>query len=146
MRVNEELQTENPEVAVEPEAPRVAMPVWLRLAYAFEFLLSLIAALMLWTQVGGQGHMDLLPWYVKLVCVVAIAWATVRFTAAMVQSERAWNRRSQAWLAGVIFLAVVMGAITFYYHLHEVTEEQETDDTSNTSVSVDAAGRCLNLL
>src|SRR3982074_2219529 len=127
MRVNEELQTENPEVAVLPDVAQGALPDWLRLAYAFEFLLALIAALMLWSQVGGQGHMDLLPWYVKLVCIVAIGWATVRFTAAMVEGEHAWNRRSQAWLAGVILLALVMGGITYYYHLHEVTEEQEND-------------------
>src|SRR3982074_2880728 len=131
MRVNEELQTENPEVAVLPDVAQGALPDWLRLAYAFEFLLALIAALMLWSQVGGQGHMDLLPWYVKLVCIVVIGWATVRFTAAMVEGQRALHRRGQAWLAGVILLALVLGGLPYYHYPHEVTEEQETDDTSN---------------
>ena len=38
----------------------------LRLAYATQFLIAVIAIYVLWSQVGGQSHLDLMPWYVKL--------------------------------------------------------------------------------
>ena len=50
--------------------------------YAIEFLIALIAIFTVWSQVGGQGHLDLLPWYVKLSTAMALAWSTVRFTSA----------------------------------------------------------------
>jgi len=42
-----------------------AMPT-LRLAYATQYLIAVIAVFVLWSQVGGQSHLDLMPWYVKL--------------------------------------------------------------------------------
>jgi len=41
------------------------MPI-LRLAYATQFLIALIAVFVLWSEVGGQVHLDLMPWYFKL--------------------------------------------------------------------------------
>ena len=41
-------------------------PNLLRLAYVSEFLLALLAILSLWSEVGGQGPLDLMPWYTKL--------------------------------------------------------------------------------
>ena len=41
------------------------MPI-LRLAYTTQFLIALIAVFVLWSQVGGQSHIDLMPWYFKL--------------------------------------------------------------------------------
>jgi hypothetical protein len=46
-------------------------PALHRLAYVAEFLLALIAIWTLWSQVGGQGHLDLMPWYDKLGLSVA---------------------------------------------------------------------------
>ena len=31
-----------------------------------QFLMALIAIFMLWSQVGGQSHLDLVPWPLKL--------------------------------------------------------------------------------
>jgi hypothetical protein len=41
-------------------APPVAVVSWLRLGYAVEFLVALLAILNLWSEVGGQGHLDLM--------------------------------------------------------------------------------------
>ena len=46
-------------------------PHLLRLAYISEFLLAVVSILMLWTQVGGQGHLDLMPWHLKLVLSIS---------------------------------------------------------------------------
>ena len=57
------------------------MPI-LRLAYATQFLIALIAVFVLWSQVGGQSHLDLMPWYLKLCLGAGAAFAAVRASAA----------------------------------------------------------------
>ena len=134
----EEVLTELPPEAAPEEtalAPAWTGPSWLRLAYAFEFLVALVAIFTLWSQVGGQGHMDLLPWYIKLACSLSLAWCSVRFTAGLVEHEKAWNHHTAVWCIGMIIVAIAMGGITFYYHLHEVPDEPDTDDTTQTSLS-----------
>ncbi len=131
--MQEELQETRIEEFTGSGAP--AGPNWLRLAYAFEYLIALPIALQMWTQVDGQGHMDLLPWYLKLFCGAAAAWCVVRLTAALVEQTTAWNRRSRAWLAGLLITAGIMASITLYYHLHEIPDEPDTDETTKTSVS-----------
>ena len=124
------------EILVEPVVAPVKSSVsWLRLAYTFEFLIAMICVFTVWSQVGGQGHLDLLPWYVKLLCALAMSWGTVRLTAGMVEEERAWNRRTVRCLFGIAAVSTVMAGITYYYHLHEVPDEPDTDETSATSVS-----------
>ncbi len=114
--------------------PALEVPSWMRLAYAIEFLLALIAIIVLWSEVGGQGHMDLLPWYSKLSCVLAFAWCCVRFTAGMVEQPGTWSRRTMGWFGGIILVGVTMAGITFYYHLHEVPDETDTEDTTSASL------------
>lgn len=104
---------------------------WLRIAYTLEFFIAILVVLTLWSEVGGQGHLDLIPWYVKLICVLGSAWCCVRFTAGMAEESAAWNRRTIGWLSGLILFAIVMGGITYYYHLHEDSDD-DPDDTSST--------------
>jgi hypothetical protein len=125
----------DPVAAADPSAvPGWDAHAWMRLAYAVEFLLALIAAVVLWTEVGGQGHMDLLPWYSKLSCVLAFAWCCVRFTAGMTEQPQAWNRRSIGWLTGIILIGITMAGITFYYHLHEVQDDPDNEDSTSASL------------
>jgi len=123
--------------------PAWEVPSWMRLAYAIEFLLALIAIIVLWSEVGGQGHMDLLPWYTKLSCVLAFAWCCVRFTAGMVEQPQTWNRRTVGWFAGIILVGITMAGITFYYHLHEVPDETDIDDTTSASLTANPSGTLL---
>jgi hypothetical protein len=118
------------------KVPAAHGPFWLRLAYSFEFLIALLVIFMLWSEIGGQGHLDLMPWYIKLSSGLAMAWCCVRFTAGMVEEPKAWNFRSARWLSGIIAIAIVMGGITYYYHLHEAQDDQDTDDNRATSVKV----------
>jgi len=134
-----------PELVVAPDAATPTPipptpPVWLRLAYTLEFLLAIDTALSLWAQVGGQGHLDLLPWYSKLILVTALAWCVVGFTASLVEQPRVWTGRTVRWFSGMLLVAIAMGLITFYYHLHEVTDDQDTGDTTSTSVSIARPG------
>jgi hypothetical protein len=102
-------------------------PVLHRLAYVAEFLLALIAIWTLWSQVGGQGHLDLMPWYDKLSLSVTLALVTVLGTMSAVTQERAWNARTLIFLLMALLIAGVMGVLTYYYHVHENDEDGEGD-------------------
>jgi hypothetical protein len=125
-----------------PAPPRNVPPehgaAWLRLAYSFEFLIALLVIFTLWSEIGGQGHLDLMPWYIKLICGVSMACCCIRLTAGLVEEPRAWNFRSARWLGGLIAIAIVMGGITYYYHLHEAQDDQDSDG-NNTATSVKLA-------
>lgn len=140
--VSNERDTEVPHI--EDAAVRVATPsvdrAVLRLAYIFEFWIAMIAVFTIWSQVGGQGHLDLLPWYMKLACSVALAWASVRMTAAAVEKDRAWNRSAVRWLFVIFLISGVMAGITYWYHLHESVDEPDSDENSATSVQMIGPG------
>jgi hypothetical protein len=102
----------------------------LLVVYGIEFLIALMAVITVWSEVGGQGHLDLMPWYTKLGCVLGASWCIVRFTAAMVKERRVWSLRGMVWLAGILLMSVLMGAISYYYHLHEDAVPQDSEDTT----------------
>jgi hypothetical protein len=105
-------------------------PYLLRLAYVSQFLLALVAIWTLWSQVGGQGHLDLMPWYAKLALSVTLSWVTVVGTMAAVSDARAWNRKVIFYLVVGLCIAAGMAAMTYYYHLHEEEEDSEDSATS----------------
>jgi hypothetical protein len=109
-------------------------PHFLRLAYVSQFLLALLAIFELWSQVGGQGHLDLMPWYTKLLLTSTLALVIVMGTASAVAHERAWNAKSIACLLLGLALAVGMGLVTYYYHVHEGNDEDCGD--SGVAISV----------
>jgi hypothetical protein len=104
----------------------------LRIAYVCEFLLALLAISVVWGQVGGQDHLDLMPWYDKFVPIFALALVTVTGTIAAVSRERAWNGISIACLVMALLLLCAMGAVTYYYHVHE-DQDQDSDNTTGVA-------------
>jgi hypothetical protein len=103
-----------------------------RLFYAIEFLIALIATYTVWSQVGGQYHLDLMAWYWKLCLGAGIAFAAVRATAAAVKGERAWNARTLRWISVVLALALVCGLVTYYYHLNEPPPDDDDQEDTTT--------------
>jgi heme/copper-type cytochrome/quinol oxidase subunit 3 len=97
---------------------------YLRIAYIIQFVVTLMAVFSVWGQVGGQGHLDLMPWYSKLLLSVALSLATVKATAAAVRRDRIWNPRTSWWLAAALALIATMGVLTYYEHLHEDVDEE----------------------
>jgi len=100
-----------------------------------EFLLALLSILELWSQVGGQGHLDLMPWYTKLLFTVGLALVTVAGTASAVAHERAWNAKTMACLLLALMLALGMAGVTYYYHLHE-NDDNDAGDSDDVSRSM----------
>lgn len=113
--------------------PLYPMPI-LRLAYTTQFLIALIAIFVLWSQVGGQGHVDLIPWFVKFGLGVAAAFAIVKATAAAVSREPAWNGGTLKWFGILLALLIGCGLVTYYVHLYD--EEQDEDQQDDSSVSL----------
>jgi len=121
------------------------MPI-LRLAYSTQFLIALIAVFVLWSQVGGQSHLDLMPWYLKLGLGVGAAFASVKSTAAAVAHERPWNASSLKWLGIMLALLVGCGLASYYYHLYGETDEQDQEDTQTSALIVPRGGHVHRVL
>jgi hypothetical protein len=106
-------------------------PRLLRLVYAFEFLIAMVAIFTVWSEVGGQAALDLMHWAWKLGLSVSMALSFVLYTAAVVAEESIWSIRSARWLALIIVIFVGMGAVTYYYGLE--AEAGESDETGTIS-------------
>src|SRR5260370_2207074 len=109
------------------------MPI-LRLAYSTQFLIALIAVFVLWCQVGGQSHLDLLPWSVKLGLGLAAAYGVVRATAASVAGGRAWNAQVVRWLALTLAVLAACGYASYYAHMN-LEEEDESEQHPAPAIS-----------
>lgn len=98
---------------------------FLRIAYVIQFVLTLMAVFEVWGQVGGQGHLDLMPWYAKLLLASGVTLGSVRATAAAVESDKLRNRRTIVWLTVTAALMIAMATLTYYEHLHEPTDQDD---------------------
>jgi len=98
------------------------------LAYIVEFLLALLAILTFWGEVGGESHLDLMPWYAKFVLSAGLALAIVTATISAVSEENVWNAKTLRSVIAALLLAGAMAAITYYYHVHENDEGESSGD------------------
>ena len=114
------------------------MPI-LRLAYATQFLIALIAVFTLWSEVGGQGHLDLMPWYAKAALGAGAAFATVKATASAVSDKQAWNRRTRKWCGVLLAVLVACGLATYYCHVYLETDEDGQDGGDNSALVLPVA-------
>src|SRR5260370_38481952 len=92
---------------------------FLRIAYAVQFVVTVIAIFEVWGQVGGQGHIDMMPWYAKLLLSSALSIATVKATAAAVDRDHFENKLMTAWLAAAPRLNAPVGRLTLYWLMHK---------------------------
>src|SRR5215471_13315608 len=116
------------------------MPI-LRLAYTTLFLIALLAVFELWSQVGGQGHLDLVPWYLNLVLGGGAAFTTVKATAAAVAHERIWNGRTLRWAGILLALLIGCGLASYYEHLYGEGDEEQEQAVSLTEHAIHVSNR-----
>lgn len=120
------------------------MPI-LRLAYTTQFLVALVAVFVLWSEVGGQSHLDLLPWHIKLALGAGAAFCIVKATAAAVAGEAPWNGKTLRWLGLTLTLLIGCGLASYYAHVY--LEEDDTDqDQDNGAISLVIAPRHTPIL
>jgi|ERR1017187_5992199 hypothetical protein len=105
------------------------MPIH-RLAYATLFPIALIAVFTLWSQVGGQSHLDLMPWYLKLGLGGGAAFAAVKATAAAVAGAHSWNAGTLKWIGILLLLLTGCGLASYYCHMYLETDEEDQPDNN----------------
>ena len=88
-------------------------------------------------RIGGQGHLDLMPWYLKLGLGVGAAFAIVKAASAAVSSKQAWNGATLRWCGILLVLLVVCGLASYYEHVYGQDDEDDDDETVNSG------GSCL---
>src|ERR1035438_9091910 len=118
-------------------------PYLLRLAYVSEFFLALIAVLTGWSQIGGQSHLDIMPWYDILVLSVSLSLVAVMGTIAAVRHDKAWNFKSITCLIAALLIATAMAAVTYYYHLHEDDDNDDAKTGSQAMLCRRATGKAV---
>jgi hypothetical protein len=108
-------------------------PKLLRLAYAIEFLIAMMATFTAWSEIGGQDALDLMPWGWKLGFSVCLCAAIVAFTSAIVSNDSIFTMRSVRWMTAIVLVAAGMGVVTYYYALQ--VGPNDTDEPSNLSAA-----------
>jgi len=111
------------------------MPI-LRLAYTTQFLVALFAVFYVWSEVGGQSHLDLMPWYLKLGLGGATAFAIVRATMGTVSHERIWNSQTLRWIGILLVLLVGCGLASYYVHVYSEEDEEQENESLTSSLAV----------
>jgi hypothetical protein len=106
------------------------MPI-LRLAYTTQFLIALFTIFEVWSQVGGQSHLDLMPWYLKLGLAGGAAFAIVQATVSAVSNEKPWNVRTVRWVVILLILLTLCGLSSYYFHVYG--EEPDNDEEQSVT-------------
>ncbi len=109
------------------------MPI-LRLAYSTLFLIALLAVFVVWSEVGGQTHLDLMPWYLKLGLGAGAAFAAVKATAAAVGGANPWNGGTLRWFGILLALLLGCGLATYYVHVYGEVDEQDDEDSMTSQL------------
>jgi hypothetical protein len=112
----------------------------LRLIYAFEFLIALVAIFTTWSEIGGQAALDLMHWGWKLGLSLALAASIVAYTAAVVSEDSVWSFRSTRWLAAIVLVLLAIGVVTYFYVLQVDTGESDESGTISACRPVAAPG------
>ncbi len=105
-----------------------------------EFLIAIEVWLTFWTQVGGQYHLDLMFWPWKFGLTVAAAWLITAITAELlhevpdgIPNKPSPLTRRALLYAGLLFAVVVAaGIVTYYYHMNEPADDENSDETPTT--------------
>jgi hypothetical protein len=108
--------------------------VVVRLGVGFVFLFALFGGMAGWYMVGGAGHFDVTAWYWKLVLPGAFAWSVARFMFASLTQRNPWNRTSARWATAAFTIMIVMGAVTYYYHLMEPLDENSVEEGTSSQL------------
>jgi hypothetical protein len=104
-----------------------------------EFLLAVQVWLTLWSEVGGQYHLDLMFWPWKFGITMAAACLTTAITANLFHNNGDFTRRAVVYAAMLFAVAVVAGVVTYYYHMNEPTDDGNGDAQSTATALLQPA-------
>lgn len=93
-----------------------------------EFLIAIQVFFTLWSQVGGQYHLDIMFWPWKLGISIAAALLITAITASIIRHDGEITRRALMFGSLLLVTLGIAGIVTYYYHLNEPTDQQQDDD------------------
>lgn len=100
-----------------------------------EFLIALEAIFTVWSEVGGQYHLDLMFWPWKLGIGVASAGLIVAITANLVHHDGQMTRRAALFSSCLLVIFVVAGVVTYYYHVNEPADQDDDQEDAPARIS-----------
>jgi hypothetical protein len=100
-----------------------------------EFLIAIESIFTVWSEVGGQYHLDLMFWPWKLGIGVACAGLVVAITASLARNEGRITRRALWYCSLLIAVVITAGVVTYYYHLHEPIDQDDDQDDEPARIS-----------
>jgi len=101
-----------------------------------EFLIAIEAIFTIWSEVGGQYHLDLMFWPWKLGIGIGSAGLIVAITANLVRNEGQITRRALMFCSFLIAIFIVAGVVTYYYHVNEPTDQDEDQNDEPSKISL----------
>ena len=107
----------------------------LRPLLILEFLIAVQAIFTIWSEVGGQYHLDLMFWPWKLGISMASAGLIVAVTANLVRNDGQITRRVLMFCSFLIAIFVAAGVLTYYYHLNEPADQDQEQDDEPAKIS-----------
>ncbi|HWE53857.1 MAG TPA: hypothetical protein VG273_28965 [Bryobacteraceae bacterium] len=99
----------------------------LRPFLVLEFLVAIDAVFTLWSEVGGQYHLDLMFWPWKLAIGTGASLLVVMITAELARHGGEFTKQARLYSSVLIAVALLAALVTFYYH---VNEPADPDDDS----------------
>ncbi len=86
-----------------------------------------------WSQVGGQGHLDMMFWGWKFGLGLLSAGLITGIAAEVTREEGPRLRRLLTLWTLLLASAIAAGVVTYYYHTNEpADDEQDTTQTYQT--------------
>lgn len=101
-----------------------------------EFLIALEAIYTMWSEVGGQYHLDLMFWPWKFGLSITASLLIVAITGNLVQNNGAITRYALTLCSFLIVVIVVAGIVTWFYHLNEPPNPDDQSDDEPAKVSL----------
>jgi len=110
-----------------------------------EFLIAISAVFSIWSEVGGQYHLELMFWPWKLGLAFAAAGLIVAITANIIQHDGEITRRAILFCSLLIVTCAAAGIVTYYYHLNEPVDQDEDQDDDPPKISFLSPGELPGL-
>jgi hypothetical protein len=94
--------------------------------------------------VGGQYHLELMFWGWKFGLNLLAATLIVAITGCIARADGPLPRRLWAYFGLLVAAMAVAGAVTYYYHLNEPTDEEEDGQQDQPTAQRTSAERLPN--